>query len=63
MDENEIRQAPEEGPDGIDRWTSNGYGLRIDGIEVIRPAEKEAGHGDETPQYSPDKRGPRSSGS
>lgn len=30
--------APEEGPNGVDRWTSNGYGVRIDG-KLIRPAE------------------------
>lgn len=26
--------APEEGPHGVDRWTSNGYGLVVDGKEV-----------------------------
>ena len=36
--------APEEGPHGVDRWTSNGYGLTIDGIEVT-PAAKENEHG------------------
>jgi hypothetical protein len=36
--------APEEGPHGVDRWTSNGYGLTIDGIEV-KPAAKENEHG------------------
>lgn len=36
--------VPEEGPRGIDRWTSNGYGLTIDGIEVT-PAAKENEHG------------------
>ena len=41
MDENKIHQEPEEGPNGVDRWTSNGYGLRIDGIDVIRPAEED----------------------
>ncbi len=41
MDEKKI-QEPEEGPNGVDRWTSNGYGLRVDGIEVSPPAEKEA---------------------
>lgn len=28
------KKAPEEGPNGVDRWTSNGYGLVIDGKEV-----------------------------
>lgn len=28
------RKEPEEGPYGIDRWTSNGYGLEIDGKKV-----------------------------
>lgn len=36
--------TPEEGPHGVDRWTSNGYGLTIDGIEVT-PAAKENEHG------------------
>lgn len=36
--------VPEEGPLGIDRWTSNGYGLTIDGIEV-KPSVKENDHG------------------
>lgn len=56
MEDMKIRQAPEEGPNGIDRWTSNGYGLCIDGIDVISPAEEEADHGDETPQSAPDER-------
>lgn len=30
--------APAEGPDGVDRWTSNGYGLIIGGKKV-KPAE------------------------
>lgn len=34
MDETKMKKAPEEGPNGVDRWTSNGYGLTIDGIEV-----------------------------
>lgn len=49
MDENKIHQDPEEGPNGVDRWTSNGYGLCIDGKEVISPADKEDRHGNETP--------------
>lgn len=27
-------QAPVEGPNGVDRWTSNGYGVTIDGKKV-----------------------------
>lgn len=27
-------KAPEEGPHGVDRWTSNGYGLEIGGKKV-----------------------------
>lgn len=50
------RQAPEEGPNGIDRWTSNGYGLSIDGIEVTSPEEKEDKDGNQTEEYAPDKR-------
>ena len=41
MDENKIRE-PEEGPNGVDRWTSNGFGLMIDGKEVVPPEESEA---------------------
>ena len=36
--------APEEGPHGVDRWTSNGYGLTLDGIEV-KPSVKENKYG------------------
>ena len=36
--------VPEEGPHGVDRWTSNGYGLTIDGIDV-KPSVKENEHG------------------
>ncbi len=35
-------REPQEGPGGVDRWSSNGYGLRIDGKEVI-PATDEEG--------------------
>lgn len=37
------KKAPEEGPDGVDRWTSNGYGLRIDGkkVEPEKPEKDE----------------------
>ena len=44
MKEEMKQQAPEEGPHGVDRWTSNGYGLTIDGIEV-KPSVKENEHG------------------
>lgn len=33
--------APEEGPHGVDRWTSNGYGLMLDGKPVEPPEEDE----------------------
>lgn len=52
MDERKTKSAPEEGPDGVDRWTSNGYGLVIDGIQVQSPTEKEDKHGNETPKPS-----------
>jgi len=42
--EEHTSRAPEEGPHGVDRWTSNGYGLTIDGIEV-KPTAKENEHG------------------
>ena len=54
-DTRQIRE-PEEGPNGVDRWTSNGYGLTIDGITVKNPAEKEAHHGTEAEEDAPDKR-------
>lgn len=44
-------QAPEEGPNGVDRWMSNGYGLVIDGIEVNPPEDKEAEHGNQAEEY------------
>lgn len=53
---NKPRQAPEEGPNGVDRWTSNGYGLRIDGIKVISPTEKEDRNGNETSKNETHKR-------
>ena len=34
------KQAPAEGPNGVDRWTSNGYGLTINGKKVEPPAEE-----------------------
>lgn len=48
--------APAEGPNGIDRWTSNGYGLSIDGMEVTSPAEKEAEYGNQTEEHAADER-------
>lgn len=47
--------APEEGPHGVDRWTSNGYGLTIDGIEVT-PTGKENEHGNDAEEHAPDER-------
>ena len=37
--EDKRNKAPEEGPNGVDRWTSNGYGVRIGG-KKIEPAEE-----------------------
>ncbi len=37
-------KAPEEGPNGVDRWTSNGYGLRVNGKKVKPPAEDTKKH-------------------
>ena len=34
--------APEEGPHGVDRWTSNGYGLTVNGKKVEPPKEDNA---------------------
>lgn len=34
------KQAPVEGPHGVDRWTSNGYGLTIGGKKVQPTAEE-----------------------
>lgn len=31
------KKAPEEGPNGVDRWTSSGYGLTLDGKKVEPP--------------------------
>ena len=49
-------QAPEEGPHGVDRWTSNGYGLCIDGIAVTPLEEKEAEYGNQTEEHETHKR-------
>ena len=35
------KKAPEEGPNGVDRWTSNGYGIRINGKKGEPPKEEE----------------------
>lgn len=35
------RRIPEEGPHGVDRWTSNGYGITIGGKKVTPPEEPE----------------------
>lgn len=50
MKENFIHE-PTEGPNGVDRWTSNGYGLRVDGKEVTPPVEKEAEYGNQTEEH------------
>ena len=34
------KPAPLEGPNGVDRWTSNGYGLMLNGKKVEPPAEE-----------------------
>lgn len=34
-----MAKAPEEGPHGVDRWTSNGYGLVVDGKPVEPPED------------------------
>lgn len=52
----ETKRAPEEGPNGVDRWTSNGYGLSIDGIDVNSQAEEEASHGNEAEEHASDER-------
>ena len=36
----ETKKAPNEGPNGVDNWTSNGYGLLINGKKVEPPAEE-----------------------
>lgn len=33
--------APEEGPNGVDRWTSNGYGITVGGKKVVPFSEKD----------------------
>ena len=39
--------APDEGPHGVDRWSSNGFGLTINGKEVV-PLDTEEKEDDET---------------
>lgn len=34
-------KAPDEGPHGVDRWTSNGYGLTVNGKKVDPPKEND----------------------
>lgn len=41
------KKAPDEGPNGVDRWTSNGYGIRVNGKKVEPPAEEAKEHIDE----------------
>lgn len=38
--ENKKRKVPEEGPNGVDRWSSNGYGVTIGGKKVTPTEEK-----------------------
>lgn len=38
--------APDEGPNGIDRWSSNGYGLTVNGKKVVPIDEEENEDGD-----------------
>lgn len=33
-------KIPEEGPHGVDRWTSNGYGLTLDG-KTVKPMKED----------------------
>ena len=40
MSENK-KKVPEEGPNGVDRWTSNGYGISVNGKKAEPPAQKE----------------------
>ena len=47
--------APEEGPHGVDRWTSNGFGLTLDGIEVT-PSKKENENGNIAEEHEADER-------
>ena len=35
------KKAPEEGHNGVDAWTSNGYGLILDDKKVEPPKEEQ----------------------
>lgn len=35
------REAPADGRDGIDRFSCNGYGLKLDGVDVKPVATEE----------------------
>lgn len=35
------KKAPEEGPHGVDRWTSNGYGITLNGKKVEPPTDED----------------------
>lgn len=35
----DTKKAPAEGPNGVDQWTSNGYGLILNGKQVKPPKE------------------------
>lgn len=37
----EKKKVPEEGPNGVDRWTNNGYGMMLDGKPVTPIGEDE----------------------
>ena len=56
MTDTRQNREPEEGPCGVDRWTSNGYGLTIDGITVTSPEAKETSHGTEAEENAPGER-------
>ena len=48
MSETKKKKAPEEGPHGVDRWTSNGYGLTISRKKVEPPEEDDIEEIEET---------------
>ena len=35
------KRAPEEGPNGVDRWTNNGYGMMLNGKPVEQMTEEQ----------------------
>ena len=41
LETTERKQAPPEGPHGVDRWTSNGYGICVNGEPIDPPEEEE----------------------